>query len=57
MRKKLFFVPKSGGIAVPEHPDLPWPKINDYLMDITAACNVDQLLHLALTNIGKLVPI
>jgi DNA-binding CsgD family transcriptional regulator len=41
--------------VLPDHPDLPWPKINDYLMDITAARDIDQLLHLALTRINKLV--
>ena len=41
---------------MPDYPDLPWSKINDYLMEITTARNIDQLLHEALLNIGNLVP-
>jgi DNA-binding CsgD family transcriptional regulator len=41
---------------VHEYRVLPWHKINNYLLEISGACNVKQFLHLALINIGKLIP-
>lgn len=41
---------------MPDYPDLPWPQIHEYLMEIATARNIDQLLHQALTKIGGLIP-